>query len=116
MKKKWPLFLGVLLLVIGIIIRKMTDYTYSGVIIILIGVICKIFYITSKFKSGEYKPGYELAILYIGVIVFFTGMYLRSQEISLYPTLLMPIGISLKLVFILMFIKKTRKPNQEPKS
>lgn len=108
MKSKWTLFLGIILLSAGIILRKATEFEITGLAVILIGVLFKTYYIISKARSGEYKPGYELVFLFVGLIMFLTGLYLRSQEPPFNPAYLIFSGISLKVVFIILFIIKTR--------
>ena len=109
MKSKWTLFAGILLLILGIILRKTTELGFEGLILIIVGVAFKTYYIISKARSGEYKPGYELIFLFVGLGMFLTGLYLRSHEPPFSPTLLIVPGISLKVVFIVLFIIKTRK-------
>jgi hypothetical protein len=108
MKKKWTLFTGIILLIVGIIIRKSTGLSMEGLVIILIGVLFKSYYIISKIKSGEYRPGYEIAFLFAGLVLFLTGLYLRAHNPPFNPVFLIVPGISLKVVFILLFIVKTR--------
>lgn len=109
MKSKWTLFAGILLLTLGIILRKTTELGSEGLILIIVGVTFKTYYIISKARSGEYKPGYELIFLFVGLGMFLTGLYLRSHEPPFSPALLIVPGISLKVVFIVLFIIKTRK-------
>lgn len=56
MKSKALLFIGIILLVIGILIKKLTPFDSLGLASIIIGVTFKSIYIFSKAKSGEYKP------------------------------------------------------------
>ena len=109
MKSKGLLFTGIILLVIGILLRKMTQLEITGLILIIIGVACKTFYIISKARSGEYKPGKELIFLIVGLSLFFTGLYLRNSEHTLFnPIYLIVFGISLKVVFVVRFIQISR--------
>ena len=108
MKSKWTLFAGILLLILGIILRKTTDLISEGLILIIVGVAFKTYYIISKARSGEYKPGYELIFLFVGLVMFMSGLYLRSHEPPFSPALLIVPGISLKVLFIVLFIIKTR--------
>lgn len=116
MKKKWPLFTGILILTIGIVLRKATHLNMIGLLMILTGAAFKTYYIVIKIKNGEYKPGYELILLCLGLMLFLTGIYLRSTGIGLYPTLLIPSGIALKLIFIILFIRKSRNTTPKTKS
>ena len=108
MKSKKLLFLGIVLLVIGIIFRKLTELTGLGLFLILTGVACKTIYIIAKAKSGEYRPGRELIWLFLGLLMFLTGLVLNAKNPGLLSGLLIGVGLSLKVIFILIFIKKIR--------
>ena len=118
MNSKILLFSGIVLLVIGIVLRKMTELEIIGLILILIGVTCKSTYIVLKARTGEYKPGKELFVLSLGLIIFFTGLYLRgAKQNFINPLYLMILGITLKIVFVVRFIQisraiKTTRNNQ----
>ncbi len=115
MRKKWPLFLGILLLTIGIIFRAATDYSFLGLTFIKVGVALKAYYIIDKIFKGEYKVGMEMLYLLFGLILFFTGLYFKNTGADFNPYLLMAPGIGLKVVFIIIFIRKTRNPKAESK-
>ena len=109
MKSKSLLFTGIILLIIGILLRKMTQMDVIGLAAIITGVTCKLVYIVLKASSGEYKPGTELFILALGLLFFFTGLYLRGVEQNLIkPIYLIVLGITLKIVFIIKFIQIIR--------
>jgi len=109
MKSKALLFIGIFLLILGIVFRKMTPYEAIGLALIIIGVVCKTVYIISKARSGEYVPGRELIFLGVGLLLFLSGLYLRSLEQNLVdPTYLIVIGLGLKLFFIIRFIQIVR--------
>ena len=119
MTKKSLLFIGILLLVIGILIRKLTEWDGIGLLLILAGVACKTIYIIGKIKTGEYKPGTELYFLIIGLILFLGGIYMIKNNLDpgLIPAVaFIIIGLTLKIVFIILFIlklKSARLKNQE---
>jgi len=108
MQSKKLLFIGIALLILGIVFRKFTDMTGLGLLMILIGVGCKTIYIIAKTKSGEYKPGKELIWLFLGLALFLTGLVLKSNSPGILPAVLIVSGLSLKLLFILIFIKKVK--------
>jgi hypothetical protein len=109
MKSKSLLFTGIILLVVGIVLKKMTQMEVIGLIAIITGVTCKLIYIVLKAISGEYKPGTELFILAVGLLLFFTGLYLRGVEQNLInPIYLIVLGITLKVIFIIKFIQIIR--------
>ena len=108
MKKKWLLFAGILLLVLGIVLRKTTELKTEAILLIITGVLFKTYYVISKIKSGEYKPGYELGLLLVGLVLFLSGLYLRSHEPPFNPAFLIVPGLLLKVAFIVLFIIKIR--------
>lgn len=106
MKSKGLLFTGILLLVVGIVIRKMTSLEVFGLLLIISGVLCKTVYIVAKAKSGEYQPGKELIFLGVGLLLFLSGLYIRSMEQEfINASYLIVTGIILKIVFIIRFIQ-----------
>lgn len=106
MKSKGLLFIGIILLVIGIVLKKSTQMDVLGLILIITGVTFKSIYILSKVKSGEYKPGKELIFLIVGLLLFFTGLYLRNINQTLVkPIYLIVCGITFKIIFIIRFIQ-----------
>jgi len=109
MKSKWPLFTGIILLTTGIVLRKATDLATPGLALIIVGALFKVFYIIDKTRRGEYKPGYEILFLIIGLSMFLTGIYLRANGAPFNPVFLIAPGIALKVLFVVMFIVKSRK-------
>ncbi len=106
MKSKSLLFIGIILLVAGILIKKMTTMDAVGLVAIITGATCKLIYIVFKIKNGEYKPGTELYLLALGLLLFFTGLYLRGIHQNLIqPIYLIVSGITLKIIFIIKFIQ-----------
>ena len=106
MKSKVLLFIGIILLVVGIILKKITQMDVLGLASIITGVIFKSIYILIKVKSGEYKPGRELIFLVAGLLLFFTGLYLRGiNQTLIKPIYLIVFGITLKITFIIRFIQ-----------
>ena len=106
MKSKILLFIGIILLIAGIILKKITEMDVLGLALIITGVIFKSIYILVKVKSGEYIPGKELNFLVAGLILLFTGLYLqRINQALIKPIYLIIFGISLKIIFILRFIQ-----------
>ena len=104
MESKWTLIAGILLLTIGIILRVITDLSYEPILLIIVGVLFKTYYIIGKARNGEYKPGYELLFLLVGLLMLLTGIYLRTKELNFNPSFLVIFGIILKVVFVILFI------------
>ncbi len=108
MKLKWALFLGILLLTTGVILRMFTELGFVAILLIILGVLFKSYYIISKARSGEYQPGYELLFLFIGLILFFLGLYFRMHKPAYPFVFLMVSGLLLKMVYVILFIVKVR--------
>ena len=109
MKSKALLFTGIILLVVGILLKKLTQMEVIGLAAIITGVTFKSIYIFLKARNGEYKPGTELIVLAVGLLLFFTGLYLRGVEQNLIkPIYLIVLVITLKIVFIIKFIQIIR--------
>ena len=110
MKSKALLFIGIVLLITGILLRKVFYFDVTGLILLLSGVLMKTIYIILKVRSGEYQPGSELIYLFTGLTLFLSGLYMKSISFdSVNPGLLIGTGITLKIIFIMLFVKKVRK-------
>ncbi len=113
LKSKWILFSGLATLLIGILFRITIPENFMGLTLILFGVGLKTFYIIAKARSGEYQPGSELIILFFGLALFLTGIYLKYHDPVFSPLLLIIPGLSLKVIFIILFIRKTKKSKEQ---
>lgn len=110
LRSKAFLFTGIILLVIGITIKKMTSLEVIGLILIGTGILLKTIYIVSKARSGEYKPGKELIYLFLGLLLFMTGIVIRkSDSVSNYPIYLIFSGLLLKIVYVVTFVRMIKK-------
>ena len=109
MKSKWLLFAGIIFLVIGIVLRRISDFSIEGLVLIITGVLLKAFYIIRKIRSGEYIPGFEMGFLFIGLAMFLSGLYLRAHQAPFNPAFLIAPGLLLKVGFIVIFIVKTKR-------
>ena len=108
MKNKWQLFSGLALLTAGIIFKLIFENSVFPVILIIAGIIFKIFFIINKIIKARYKPGYELVLLAIGLAFFISGMYLKNPFINIEPVYLKIVGLLFKVMFIILFIQKTK--------
>ena len=100
------------MLTLGIVLKQYDFSRSAPMLLIITGVICKVYYIIAKAKSGEYKPGIELIFLMIGLLLFLSGTYLKSHEPIFNPFFLIIPGILFKTLFIVLVIlnlKKNRK-------
>ena len=108
MKTKYYLFSGIILLTSGVLLKIFTQIETLGITLIIIGVLCKFIYIIKKVKNGEYKPGKELVVLIIGLVLFFIGMYFIDSNYKIIRLVLIVLAITLKTIFILRFIQNIR--------
>lgn len=109
MKTKWLLYIGIVLLTIGIIFKILNIKPPISLAFILSGITFKIIYISSKIVSKEYKPGYEIIFFIIGLILFFGSMFLHKHGYISNPMSYKIIGITLKITFVIFFIRKVQK-------
>ena len=106
--KKW-LIGGIILLVFGIFIKKLTDFGQWGIFMILLGVSLKTMYIVAKVRSGEYKPGAEFFYLIAGLCMFIAGLILKSNKPGLLAYGMIIVGLALKIGFIVLFIRSVKR-------
>ena len=111
MKEKWTLFVGILLLTLGIVLKKTTNLDSLSILLMVSGVMFKSYYIIDKIRSGKYNPGWEFGMLFAGLALFLSGLYFRAHNAPFNPLLLIFSGISLKVIFVIVFIIKIRKGN-----
>jgi hypothetical protein len=108
MKIKWMLFTGIALLTLGIVLKKTSDLGLISTLLIIIGALFKVVYLIAKVRRGEYKPGVELLFLILGLLLLYFGVYLRSHESSINPSYFIGTGITFKVIFIFLAIRKIR--------
>lgn len=111
MNNKILLFGGLFLLTLGIILKVVTEWSAFALALITLGGLLKVSYLTLRIRQGNYKPGYELFLLIIGLLIFFTGIYLRTHSNTINPWFFMGPGILLKISFVVIFAKRL-KANQ----
>lgn len=108
MNSKYLLFLGIVLLIIGIILRYFTSSPATGLTLIITGVILKFAYILLAFVKGEYKPGKEVYFLVTGLIILFLGIWYKANINASSGLAIIATGVSLKIIFIVLFIRKKK--------
>lgn len=108
MKSKWSLFVGLAILTTGIILKFVMENPVVPWLIIITGVVFKIYFILNKIIKTGYQPGYELLLLMLGLTLFFFGMYLKSSVFFIEPVYFKIVGILFKVSFIIFFIRKTK--------
>lgn len=101
------LYLGIVLLVLGIFSINISQLEGIGIYLIVGGVLCKLAFIISVIQSGRYRVGMEIVFLLVGLILFLIG---KSDLVNpLLSSIFIITGISLKIVFVLLFIRKLKK-------
>lgn len=109
MKSKWILYFGILLLLSGLFFKTFSSIPLIPFLLILSGISFKLIYMFIKIFSGEYKPGFELIFLAIGLLLFIGSYQLQNYNYLIKPVFLKSLGICFKIVFIIVFIIKVRK-------
>jgi len=95
-------------LVIGIVLRTIGVWGMLPYLIIILGAFSKITYIVLSMKNNKYKAGYELLVLYSGLLMFFCGLYFRNNHSWEYAQILIFTGITFKILFVVLFVRKLR--------
>jgi len=103
-RSKWKLFLGFVLLTLGIVLKLLTGQDTVAVSFILLGALLKVAHIVGMIKKNSYQPGIELVILGLGLLLFLFGLYF-CQDDSLARFFIIT-GLVLKIVFVVQFIRK----------
>jgi hypothetical protein len=106
MKQKWPIFAGILLLTLGIIFRFMQFDSGLYVPFFAVGGVLKLLYLVKIIAQGKYRPGLEMGLLILGLILFFLSLVLKNNYNSDYYIYFLVPGITLKILFIVLFIYK----------
>lgn len=110
MKERLLLYAGILLLAGGVVLKSIAGVSLLATSFIGVGVLLKVIYVFLKIKSGEYKPGSEITLLLGGLILLFSGVYLRAEAFDTFnPAYLIFTGIAMKVTFIILFIIKIRQ-------
>jgi uncharacterized membrane protein HdeD (DUF308 family) len=108
MKLKVVLYIGILLLVVGLIFRYLTPYTSAGLSLVIIGVILKLSYILQTMRSGQYKPQAEIYLLLSGLLLLFLGLWHKLNVSEVVGYSMISAALVLKLLFLILFVRKTR--------
>ena len=103
-RSKWKLFIGLLLLTLGIVLKLLTDQDALAVSFIVLGALLKVAHIIGMIKKNSYQPGIELVILGLGLSLFFFGLYICQNDS--FARVFIITGLVLKTVFVVQFIRK----------
>lgn len=112
MNSKILLYSGIGILAIGIIVRYLSSYTNAGLALIVSGVLLKLIYISIAIIKGRYKPGKEFLLLIIGLLLLFLGLWHKLNVNTMVGYWMVSVAVLLKVIFIILFIKKTKAREQ----
>jgi hypothetical protein len=115
-RNKGLLFTSIAVLSVGIILKATSDWNQLSILLITLGALGKLLYLRQRISSGNYTPGIELVFLSIGLTLFLSGLYLKSNPINIPYQWFTYSGILLKISFIILFIRKARKSRMKKKS
>ncbi len=112
MRKKILLYIGILLLVIGIILKFTVASSFVSYSFILVGIALKLIYLIKSVVTKEVKLGGEMFLLIIGISLVLIGTHLKttSNYFMLHPVLI-TVGVVCKIIFVAVWIKKAYKTN-----
>jgi hypothetical protein len=109
MKSKYILYIGILLLVAGILLRYFSPYVEVGLGLVLIGVILKLSYVSLAMLRGKYKPKAEILLLLFGLGFLFLGLWHKLNVSEFVGYGMIVSAVVLKLIFVILFIRKIRQ-------
>lgn len=108
MNAKYILYLGILLLLIGLFLRYLTPYTTFGVGLVFGGVILKLAYIGYTILRRQYQPKAEIFLLIGGLVFLFLGLWHKLNVSELVGYGMIILAIALKSIFIILFVRKMK--------
>ena len=108
MKSKYLIYAAIILLTAGIVLSALEVMSVLALLLIITGILLKLTYLIINKLNRSYKPGYELLILLVGLVLFFVGKYSDIDFISQYATVFIFAGIFCKITFVLLFLFKKR--------
>ena len=97
---------GVALLMLGVILRFTGVPASIFLVCMVSGILLKIYCIVILTRKNLYKPGPEMLLLLLGLTLFFSSMVMKQLGIAPYFYFMIT-GLTLKLVFVILFIRKT---------
>lgn len=108
-KLKWLLYIGIVLVVSGIVLKKMLLLGSLPILLLILGGSMKLLFLILSWRNGSFRPGYEMLLLVFGLGLFFTGLYVKHPVVVDYKSFFLPSGVFLKLLFIILIIRKKYK-------
>lgn len=112
MRKKILLYVGILLLVVGLILKFTVTSNFISYSFIIAGIALKLIYLIKSVVTKEVKLGGEMFLLIIGISFVLIGAHLKttSNYFMLHPVLI-TVGVVCKIIFVAVWIKKAYKTN-----
>jgi len=112
MNIKIPLITGLICIAAGFTAKLLGNNPLWGNMLIAAGILSKLIFLIATLKAKAYKPGIEAVFLLAGLLIFLTGMTLRELTVSdCIGSVLLASGITLKVVFIMLFFRKFKTNN-----
>ncbi len=105
----WLLYTGLAFTISGILAHVLSVESPLPGILISIGGVIKIVFLTLTLRQAKVRPGYEMLFLLFGLGFIILGAQLRNNEAPLALAITATIfGASMKVLFLLVIIKKLR--------
>lgn len=105
----WLLYTGLAFILSGVLVQVLMEGSPLPGILISIGGIIKIIFLTLILRQAKVRPGYEMLFLLFGLGFIILGAQLRTNEAPLALALTATIiGASLKLLFLFAVIRKLK--------
>jgi hypothetical protein len=112
MNTKYILYLGLILLLAGVVFRFITPFMVAGLGLIISGVILKVVYIALAIAKGQYKPGTESLFLFVGLGLLFVGIWYKTNIEVTFGYVLVGLGLCLKALFVIFFVRKIKQEKE----
>jgi hypothetical protein len=105
----WLLYTGLALIFSGILAQTLSLDSMLPGILISIGGLTKIIFITLTLRQAKIRPGYEMLFLLFGLGFIILGARLRTNDVPMVFAITATVmGAFLKLLFLFVIIKKLR--------
>ncbi len=105
----WLLYTGLAFTISGILAQILSVHSPFPGILVSVGGVTKIIFLTLTLRQAKVRPGFEMLFLLFGLGFIILGAQLRSNDLPLALALTATIvGASLKLLFLFVIIRKLR--------
>ncbi len=103
----WLLYTGLAFIFSGILAQALSLYSPLPGILISIGGVSKIIFLTLTLRQAKVRPGYEMLFILFGLGFIILGAQLRNNDVPLaFAMTATVIGASFKLLFLFVIIRK----------